>query len=202
MLPRLMISVAIVSAIVLGDLQRIRELRFAELSVIDGLFRFLPWIGVGIHRLLDLRVQVRADPEAVFDENLPQRVDAHAFEETVGALQILAVFAVVLDEAAHVEKYFVVSVNGAEQVALSYGAAGRAADIDFPPAAFDGHRSEVLYVRLGTVSRTSGGGELHLVRRLDALEAPLDLPGQRDGIAHSIPAEVRADAALAGAKRL
>ena len=92
-----------ISAIVLGDLQRVCEFGPAELRVIGRQFRFLPRIVVRIHGFLDLRIQVRADPQAVFDQNLPQVVDADALEEVVGAFEILAVFAVVLDEPADVQ---------------------------------------------------------------------------------------------------
>ena len=93
-------------------------------------------------------------------------------------------------------------VDGAEQIALAHAAAGGAADVDFPLAAFDRDGAEVLHVGFGAIARTAGRGELHLVRRLDALEAALDLLGQRDRIADTVAAEIGADAALAGAKRL
>ena len=99
-------------------------------------------------------------------------------------------------------QHLVVRVDGAEQVAFAHAAAGGAADVDLPLAAFDRHRAEVLHVGLGAIARTAGRGELHLVRRLDALEAALDFLRQRDRIADAVAAEVGADAALAGAEGL
>ena len=93
-------------------------------------------------------------------------------------------------------------VDGAEQIALAHAAAGGAADVDLPLPAFDGHRAQVLHVGLGAVARTSRRGQLHLVRRLHALEAALDFLRERDRIADAVAAEVGAHAALAGAERL
>ena len=67
-------------------------------------------------------------------------------------------------------EHLVVRVDGAEQVALAHAAAGRAADVDLPLAAFDGDGAQVLHVGFGTVARAARRGELHLVRRLEALE--------------------------------
>ena len=118
----------------------------------------------------------------------------------VGAFQIPAVLAVVLDEPAHVLEDLVVRVDGAEQVPLANAAAGGAAEVDLPLPAFDGHRAEVLHVGLRAVARTPGRGQLHLVRRLHALEAALDFLRQRNRIADAVAAEVGAHAALAGAE--
>ena len=90
--------------------------------------------------------------------------------EAVRALQILRVFAIVLNEAAHVLQHFVVLVDDAQHVALADVRARRAADVDFPLAAFDRDRAHVLHHRLGAVARASGGRELQLVRAVDALK--------------------------------
>ena len=55
-------------------------------------------------------------------------------------------------------------VDRAEQVALADVRPGRAADVDLPAAALDGHDADVLDVGLRAVARAAGDRELHLGR--------------------------------------
>ena len=91
-------------------------------------------------------------------------------------------------------------IDYAEHVPLAHPRARRPSDVDLPLAALDGHRAQVLGGGLRAVARASGGGELHLVWRLDALEAFLDGDAERGRVPHAVAAEVGADARLAGAE--
>src|SRR5205085_7617004 len=116
-----------VSAIVFGSLQDGGEFGGAELPGIGGHVGLLPGILVGVDGLLDVRVEPRSDAEAVLNQDPPQSFDPDALNEVVAALEILAVFAVVLHEAAHVLEHVVLGRHGAEEVSLANAAAGRAA---------------------------------------------------------------------------
>src|SRR5204863_1486742 len=72
-------SSLVISAIVVHDLQCVFELRPEELFGIDRDLCFLPWIFVGIDSFLYRGIQVVADAEAVFDENLTQRFNTDTF---------------------------------------------------------------------------------------------------------------------------
>src|SRR5687767_11148798 len=113
MLPRFTIDVTAALAIVFGDLQRKGQLGTTELCGVRRNLGFLPWILVSVHRLLNLRIQSRANSQTVLDENLAQRIDADTLEKSVTAFQILSVLAVVLHEAPHVEQDVVMGVHGA-----------------------------------------------------------------------------------------
>src|SRR5258708_789207 len=121
-------------------------------------------------------------------------------DEVVGPFRVFRVLAVVLQKAAHVPDRVVVRAHHAEHVALAHSRARRSADVDLPFAALDGHGPQVLGGRLGAVARAAGGSELHLVRRLDALEALLDGDAERGRMAYAVAAEVGPDARLAGAE--
>src|SRR5262249_44929353 len=124
------------------------------------------------------------------------------FDESVSALEVLAVFAVVLHEAAHVEQDVIVRIYGVQEVCLANASSGRTADIDFPLAALDCDSTNVLHISFGTIAGTSRRRELHLVWRFHALESALDFLREFDRIADAVSAEIRADAALACSKCL
>src|SRR5437870_401179 len=79
----------------------------------------------------------------VLDQDAPEGLDADALDEMVAALEVFAVLAVVLHEAAHVLEHVVMGRHGAEQVPLADAAAGRAAQVDLPEAAVDRDRAQV-----------------------------------------------------------
>src|SRR5439155_6052600 len=159
-----------------------------------------PGVDVGVDGGLDLGVEAGAETFGVVDEELAQAGDADALDEVVGPLLVLGVLAVELDEAGHVGEDLLVGIDHAEDVALADARAGGAAEVDLPLAALDRDRAEVLGGGLGAVAGAAGGGQLHLVRGLDALEAALDLDAEADAVAEPVAAELGADAGLAGAE--
>src|SRR5678815_2624586 len=130
MLPRLTTGGTAVLAIVFGDLQRVSQFGTTELCGINRNFRFLPWILIRVHSLLNLSVQSRAYPQTVFDQNLSERFYSDSFGESVRSLQVFSVFAVVLHESPHIEENVIVRIDGAEKISLAHAAAGSASDID------------------------------------------------------------------------
>src|SRR5215470_11426544 len=90
-------------------------------------------------------------------------------------------------------------LDDAEDIALPHRRSRGSTDVDLPLAAFDRDRAQVLHHGFRAVARATGGGQLHLVGAIEALELALDLEGERNAIAHAEAAEIGADAALAGA---
>ena len=78
--------------------------------------------------------------------------------------------------------------------------ARRAADVDLPAPALDGHRADVLDHGLGAVARAARRRHLDLAGAFDPLEAALDLDAKPRAVPDPVAAEVRPDAGLAGAE--
>src|SRR3569833_531634 len=146
----------------------------------------------------NLAIEPFRDSFAVFHHYGANPLDAEAADEAMRALQILRVFAIVLNKAAHKLQNSFMGIDSAKHVALADGRTRRAADVDFPLTAFDGHRADVLDHRLRAVARTSGGRELQLVRAVETLKFVFDFQGKVDAVAQTEAAEIRTDAALAG----
>ena len=90
------------------------------------------------------------------------------------------------------------AADRAQYVALADMGARGTADIDLPFTVADGDGTHVLDHRLGAVARAARRGQLELAGAVEATEAPFDLGRQLHAVAEPEPAEVGADAALAG----
>ena len=120
---------------VLGDLWQ--DLNGSEVGTgrESAALALLPRVDVGVDVVLHRRVQALGDALAVVDDDRPDLLQADPRDEVVGALQPLAVLAVVLEEPAGEELGRPGVVDGAEQVALADVGARRTADVDLPAAA-------------------------------------------------------------------
>src|SRR5262245_36175363 len=99
--------------------------------------------------------------------------DSDSLNEGRAAFSVTRVLAVVLDEAADEAQDLVVRGDGRQQVGGAHAQARSASNVDLP-AAWDGHRTNILDGGLCAVARASAHGQLHLVRRLDSLKLGLD----------------------------
>src|SRR6185312_7766523 len=91
----------------------------SELLVVLRQPGVLPWIFVRGFRFSDLAVEPLGDAFAVFYYHCANPIDAEPSDEAVRAFQVLRVFAIVLDEAAHKLQDIFMAVDGAEHVALA-----------------------------------------------------------------------------------
>src|SRR6266699_133969 len=129
-------------------------------------------------------------------------VYAHTLNKAVCSFQIFGVFPVVLHEASHVLQNLFVRIYHAQHIAFAYRGSCRATNIDFPLTSFDCYRAQVFDSCLSTVTGAPRDCKLHLVRRLNALEASLDLNTQVGTIAQTVATKLRTYACLTGAERL
>ena len=122
-------------------------------------------------------------------------VDAEPLDEVVGPLQIVGVLAVVLEEQLRGFERRRGRFDRGQQIRLPHRLAGGAADDDLP-AALLAHEPDVLHRGFRAVARAADGRHLHLVRREELLEAPLELDARARRILRPEPAELGADAGL------
>src|SRR3954469_9047798 len=97
----------------------------------DGGMTLAPWVGVGGGLRDPVAVEQRVD---VTQHRLAHELDADALEVAVGALEVLRVLPVVLEEREREPDRLTRRRHGREQVALAPGRARRAPDVELPPA--------------------------------------------------------------------
>src|SRR5579872_948777 len=132
---------------------------------------------------------------------LANLLNAQALDEVVSALQVVRVFAVVLEKEIARFKSLFRGFHRDQQVGLADRFAGSPSHHHLPTALLP-HHSDVLHGGLGTVPWASHHAHFDLVRRKQILQTPLQFDTGARGILHAEAAEFRAHASLYHANAL
>src|SRR5665213_2389557 len=99
--------------------------------------RLFPGIPVRGDRFPQFLIEPRGDSLTVIHHHCAYFGDPDTLDKYVSALEVFCVFAIVLNEPAHILNHVAGIIDDTEEVSFANVSAGRAADINLPLAAFD-----------------------------------------------------------------